>query len=99
MIDPDSRYSAAQTAVHECADGTPVLYLRRRFLPDPDDVPSARSVDSIDRRERLDLIAATQLGDAFSFWRICDANDALNPFDLIAESGGVLRVPSGLTIR
>ena len=32
---------------------------------------------------RLDTIAASTIGDAQQFWRLCDANDALNPFDLV----------------
>ena len=41
----------------------------------------------------MDLIAARTIGDAEQFWRICDANDAMNPADLTAESGETLRVP------
>ena len=36
--------------------------------------------------DRLDLITARTLGDPEQFWRICDANDALDPDDL-AEPG------------
>jgi nucleoid-associated protein YgaU len=45
--------------------------------------------------DRLDLIAFRTLGDPEIFWRICDANDAMNPFDLVAdgEIGRKLRVP------
>ena len=40
------------------------------------------------------FVAAQALGDAFQFWRICDANEAMNPFDVVAERAGVLRIPS-----
>ena len=43
--------------------------------------------------ERLDLVAYRTLGDPLQFWRIADANDAVNPFDLDEPSGQILRVP------
>jgi hypothetical protein len=43
--------------------------------------------------DRLDLITARTLGDPEHFWRVCDANNAMNPFDLTAEIGRRLRVP------
>ena len=43
--------------------------------------------------DRLDLITARTLGDPEQFWRICDANNTMNPSDLTAETGRVLRVP------
>jgi hypothetical protein len=43
--------------------------------------------------DRLDLIAARSLGDPQAFWQVCDANKCLNPFDLTAEVGRVLRIP------
>jgi nucleoid-associated protein YgaU len=42
--------------------------------------------------DRLDLIAARTLGDPLLFWRIADANLALDPFDLV-EPGRALTVP------
>ena len=32
--------------------------------------------------DRLDLITARTLGDPEQFWRVCDANDALDPAEL-----------------
>ena len=45
------------------------------------------------RGDRLDLIAARTLGDPEQFWRVCDANDAMNPVILTEEPGRTLRVP------
>ena len=99
MIGRDSRYAATQTAVYETEDGTRVLYLQRRFLPQPGDVPSARDFHTLDRDERLDTVAVAVIGDPQAYWRVCDANGALNPFDLLDETDGHLRVPTGQTIR
>jgi hypothetical protein len=43
--------------------------------------------------DRLDLITARTLGDPEQFWRVCDANDAMNPPDLTAQPGTAVRVP------
>jgi hypothetical protein len=43
--------------------------------------------------DRLDLIAARTLGDSEQFWRVCDANDAMDPHELTAEPGRAVRVP------
>ena len=47
------------------------------------------------QEDRLDLICARTLGDPEHFWRICDANDAMNPFDLTGSDavGQPLRIP------
>ena len=93
-IDPRSRYFelSAQPAVHEDEHGRQVPYLRRRFLPQGQRMPLLTQADPMPG-DRLDLIAARTLGDSQLFWRICDACDAMNPFDLIAEQGRALRVP------
>jgi len=44
--------------------------------------------------DRLDLIAARTVGAAEQFWRIADANAALNPFDLTAMPGEQVRIPA-----
>ena len=43
--------------------------------------------------DRLDLITARALGDPLQFWQVCDANNAMNPFDLTSEAGCLLRIP------
>ena len=75
-----------------------MTYYRRRILPpSADHAAPRRTVDWTQQPERLDLLAAKTLGDAFAFWRICDANDAMNPFDLIAECEGRVEIPSELS--
>jgi hypothetical protein len=48
--------------------------------------------------ERLDIIAATYLGDPEQFWRICDANNAMRPDELTETPGRQLRItlPEGI---
>lgn len=92
MFETTSRYYALATATYTLPDGSGVAYKRRRFLPRGRDLPLLVEV-AVTEGDRLDLIAARTLGDPEQFWRVCDANDALNPPDLLADLGRVLRVP------
>jgi len=92
MFDPASRYYNLETAEYVGEEGKKIAYKRRRFLPLGEEMPLLVEV-RVAQGDRLDLIAARTLGDPEHFWRICDANDAMNPFDLTSEIGRVLRVP------
>ena len=92
MFEPTSRYYALEDASLTSADDRIIAYKRRRFLPDGEKMPLLIEV-TVTEGDRLDLITARTLGDPEQFWRICDANNAMNPSDLTAETGRVLRVP------
>jgi hypothetical protein len=95
MLDPSSRYQALSTSplAYRAADGRTIPYLPRRQLPPSAPVGMPAQVQ-VGRAERLDQVAARTLGDSEQFWRLCDANDAMNPFDLIDEADRRLRLPS-----
>ena len=78
-------------------DGRVVKYLSRRFVPKSDQFVLLHT-HTVTEGERLDLIAARELGDSQAFWRICDANDAMRPDDLTAVPGRLLRItlPQGI---
>lgn len=89
MIDPDSRYRSIPTTEHTTATGRAIVHLRRRFVPAPSTLtPVARAV--ITEGDRLDLVSARAIGDPLQYWRICDANEAMNPAELEAAPGRVL---------
>jgi hypothetical protein len=92
MFDPTSRYYDLEEATYTRKDGEAVRYVRRRFCPQGQAMPLLVEVTVTDG-DRLDLLAARTLGDPLQFWRVCDANNALNPFDLMTEIGDNLRVP------
>jgi hypothetical protein len=92
MFEPRSRYYNLETVQITTTDGRKVAYKRRRFLPPGQDMPIAEEVIVKDE-DRLDLITFATLGDSEQFWQICDANNAMNPDELIAEPGKMLRVP------
>jgi len=82
---PGSRYAALATSTRTVTlgDGRTrvVTYVRRRLLPRPQD-HTLLAVHTVTAGERLDHVAARNLGDPTQFWRICDATDALDPADL-----------------
>ena len=92
MFEPNSRYYAIEDATYVTPDGRQIRYKRRRFLPQGEKLASVEQV-LIQADDRLDRIADDHLGDPLRFWQLCDANDALNPFELLAEPGRPLRIP------
>lgn len=82
MFEPSSRYYHTPTATHTAEDGQQITYLRRRFLPQGDRMPVLMKVSPMEG-DRLDLIAHKALGDPLAFWRICDANNTMNPAALL----------------
>ncbi len=97
MIGSLSRYSGVAVATHELVGGTRVSYLRRRFVP-PGDRFVLLAEHRVHEGERLDTITARYLGDPEQFWRVCDANDVIDPNELTA-SGRTIRItmPAGIT--
>lgn len=92
MIGPTSRYAGLRVRVLDTGDGPGIPYLSRRFLPPGDSLPLLQET-AVVQGDRLDLIAARTIGDPEQYWRICDANDAVNPVALLQPVGRRLRVP------
>jgi hypothetical protein len=94
---PTSRYAGTELATLAMDDGEQRVYLRRRFVPASTRFALLRWHTVIDG-ERLDRIAAQELGDPLAFWRLCDANDAMRPDALAERIGRRLRVtlPEGI---
>lgn len=94
MFDPTSRYAGCEIATHKetAPDGTAreIRYVRRRFLP------SAQAMTvlvehTVTQGERLDNITAKYLADPTQFWRICNANEAMDPGEL-EERGKSIKI-------
>ena len=93
MINPGSRYARTEQATWTPPEGgDPVRYLKRRFLPQGESLPTLARV-TVSDGDRLDHIAARVLGDPEVFWRICDAENGMYPPRLTAVPGRRLRVP------
>jgi hypothetical protein len=93
----DSRYYGSSTLVWTRPDGTPVRYLQRRIIPQPERYSVLRQY-VVAEGDRLDNIASSQLGDPLLFWILCDANAAVDPEDLTSQIGRTLLVtlPAGI---
>ncbi|HWQ18759.1 MAG TPA: hypothetical protein VN455_03205 [Methanotrichaceae archaeon] len=83
LFPPNSRYNGIGTSALIDSEGRKIVYLQRRFIPQPERFALVQEHTVIDG-DRLDNIAAQYLGDPELFWRICDANGAMNPDDLTA---------------
>lgn len=87
---PNSRYNGVATAELAGPDGEKIVYLRRRFIPDPATLVTVGEVQ-VQGGDRLDRLAATNLGDPIQFWRIADGNGAQIPSEL-ERPGDTLRL-------
>ena len=92
MFSTQSRYYELETAEWRAADGRTLVYVRRRFVPQPGREPTLAE-HVVASGDRLDNVTARYLADGELFWRVCDANGAVEPEELCAEIGRVLRVP------
>lgn len=96
MFSSTSRYHGIPTAVIDLPDGRKVTYVRRRLLPRPEELIQISEYE-VRVGARLDTIAYEVFGDAEQFWRIADANRAMNP-DEVVRGGRRLRItlPAGI---
>lgn len=94
---PTSRYYNFETATLETRDGRTIVYLRRRFVPPPENFSLLQEY-VVSEGDRLDNITARFLGDPEQFWRVCDANRAMRPDELTETIGRRLRItlPEGI---
>jgi hypothetical protein len=92
MFPVTSRYHSIAIAQIVAADGRTIVYLRRRFLP-----AAASAVTLVEHAvvegDRLDNVTARYLGDPEQFWRVCDANNAMQPEELVSVMGRRLNIP------
>ena len=97
--DEFSRYRGLAITAATDPSGRPIAVVARRILPQPAALAEVGTV-RVKPKDRLDIIAAQQLGDARWWWRLADANGALDPADLTAHPGIVLRLtlPQGMTM-
>ena len=93
---PESRYHGVPTAQIAGPDGRPLTYLARRLAPQPEAFFTQR-LRRTRQGERLDQIAAAEIGDPTAFWLLCDANGALWAEEL-EEPGVEVRItlPAGI---
>jgi nucleoid-associated protein YgaU len=94
---PNSRYHRIAVATLEQANQEPVAYLKRRLVPPPENFAVVQE-HTVVQGDRLDNLAARYLGDAESYWRLCDANGAIRPAELTEMPGTTIAIslPEGV---
>ncbi len=97
LFPPTSRYFNSETATLDRGNGRMLVYLKRRFVPPPERF-SLLQEHVVVQGDRLDNITARYLADPEQFWRLCDANRAMQLDSLTAELGRRLRItlPEGI---
>ncbi len=95
MFDTSSRYYKIEDTTLSVKDGDGreriIVYKRRRFIPSSGGTTTLVE-HTVIQGERLDNITARYLGDPTLFWRLCDSNLILNPDELTAESGRMIKI-------
>ena len=93
MFDPDSRYASQPQTVDVDDQGRPRPYVTLREVPQPVRPRPEDAYHVVVASDRLDRVAWQALGEPNLFWRLCDADGALHPDDLLAVEGRRLVVP------
>jgi hypothetical protein len=95
----NSRYYGFKVQQYTGPNGDVIPYLARRIVPQAS-APNYATINqyTVQKGDRLDLIAAQFLGDPLMAWLVCDANGAMDPHDLVATPGRVLAItmPQGI---
>jgi hypothetical protein len=97
MFFKGSRYEQVPAADLDGPGGRKIRYKKTRFIgpatPREGEAP-AEQAHIVTQGERLDLLAHQYFRDPERFWRICDANFALWPDDLVAQPGQTIAIPN-----
>ena len=91
MFSKTSRYYNLPERTWRGPDGRNVVYKSVRLIPRPSHSFTTKTV--VGQSERLDLVAARSQGRPELYWKLCDANRALDPFALVESEGHMLWLP------
>jgi hypothetical protein len=91
IFDRNSRYNGLPILTTTDARGEPVQYVSRRFIPDPGQLAVSQRY-RVQQGDRIDVVAASVIGNPLSYWQICDANLAVDPDDVTASPGTFISV-------
>ena len=93
----NSRYHGVKVTTLEQPGEEPVVFLKRRFVPAPERYSIIREHIVVEG-DRVDNLAAQNLGDPELYWRLCDANVVMHPEELTENVGDkvVITLPEGV---
>jgi hypothetical protein len=89
MFVKGSRYETVEDCERTDDQGHILRYKAVRFIPETD----AQFSHLLSQGERLDHLAYRYYRDPERFWRVCDANGAMWPDDLVADAGQRILIP------
>jgi nucleoid-associated protein YgaU len=89
MFFKGSRYENVIEEQLEDTAGRLIRYKRVRFI----DAVEAQTQYIVNQGDRLDHIAFRFYSDPERFWRICDANEATWPDELVEQPGAKILIP------
>ncbi len=97
MFAATSRYASLPVSSYMTPSNNQIAYVTRRFLPSLDSFTLLLQ-HTVTDSDRLDNITAQYLDDPQQFWRVCDGNDEISPFDLTDTPGNTINItlPQGV---
>jgi hypothetical protein len=93
----NSRYHSVEVTTLNRPGEEPVAYLKRRFVPALERYSIIRE-HTVVEGDRVDNLAAQNLGDPELYWRLCDANVVMRPDELTENVGDkvAITLPEGV---
>jgi len=89
MFTSNSRYARVEDYEVRDAQGRPAKIKKVRFIPGT----LANLTRQIVQWDRPDLLAFLYYQEPDRFWRIADANEVMDPAELVEELGAIIRIP------
>ena len=93
---PSSRYFTVPQRSRTGPGGDEQLFVARRIIPQQSRYETDHSIRA-DASERIDGVAAEEIGDPLLYWRICDANGVAEPGEATQPDGRVINIPLPLS--
>lgn len=90
-MNPTSRYANVPVLIRKDEAGREISYLGRRFAPQPP--ATSLGFVTVQEKDRIDRLTARAIGDPTQYWRVADANAALDAVPLTDEPGRRLVAP------
>ena len=94
---PSSRYNNVPVTNMNGNNGEAIAYLKRRFVPRVENF-FVLQMHTVKEDDRLDNLAYQYYGDPERFWQICDANNAMDPGEVLDIPGSRVNItlPEGI---